>query len=120
MRQTSAEAYNAIKENGLLSKFRWATYDFLFHNGPLTTRGVHAGVKQIAKDVGIVSSRLTELREMGVVREVGLKVCDTTGMTVTLWDVTAKLPMKLKRPIKILCRHCNGKGFFLDKQERLF
>lgn len=96
-RETSTEAYHEIERSGVLGRLQWATYDRLFHAGPLTTRQVHAGIKAIARDVGIVSTRLTELTAMGVVKEVGQVSCEVTGMSVILWDVTVNLPIKKKK-----------------------
>lgn len=119
-RRTSIDAYNKIKEDGTLSRLRWAAYDFLFFNGPLTTRGVHGGIKQIAKDVGIVSARLAELTDMGVVEDVGTVECKETGMMVTLWDVTDRLPVKYEKPKKYKCKHCDGRGFHEEAQTKMF
>jgi predicted transcriptional regulator len=95
-RNTSIEAYATICENGLLSKARLAIYKALFQNGPLTAgelfeklqsdKTTHTVVK------GSVCARLTELREHGVVSEVGSKAWGKTGHTNILWDVTSKLP----------------------------
>lgn len=98
MRRTSIDAYHQIKEDGTLGRLQWAVYHHLFTYGPLTTRQVHQGVRTIARDVGIVSTRLTELSEMGVVASIGEVVCETTGKTVLLWDVTEGLPKE--RPKK--------------------
>lgn len=35
-RDTSREAYNKIKEMGLLSQRRWEVYDILYSHGPMT------------------------------------------------------------------------------------
>ena len=97
VRQTSRAVYHQIKANGLLSQRRWEVYDWLFHNGPATGREAIRGAR--AADRGPVISqtraRLTELRDMGVVEEVGTTTDKVTGHEVILWDVTNKLPTKL-------------------------
>lgn len=117
-RQTSIQAYREIEADGVLGKLQWAVYSFLFQKGPLTTRGVHSGIKSIARDVGIVSTRLTELTSMGLVYEVKEVRCEVTGKSVILWDVTANLPVKLKKKKKKKCSFCHGTGY--DPQESFF
>lgn len=101
MRQTSIEAYNKIKENGLLSKARLSVYETLYKYGPLTGGEIFNahpdlyGTHHIVK--GSVCARLTELRRSGVVQEVGKRVCGITGRRAITWDVTPKLPVKFSR-----------------------
>ncbi len=99
IRQTSRDAYNEIKTNGLLSERRWQVYSLLYEHGPLT--GSEMALKFKAK-YGILApnqanmlARVGELREMGVAREVSEHhICPITGHRVILWDVTDKLPKK--------------------------
>lgn len=90
-RQTSIEAYNEIKDNGLLSKRRFEVYDVLFNQGPLTCRQVW-GCFPHGTSTGSISPRLNELLDEGVVREIGTTVDPATNMTAILWDVTSDLP----------------------------
>lgn len=46
------------------------------------------------------SGRFTEMLEMGVIQEVGERVCSITGRNVILWDVTDQLPKKKERKRK--------------------
>lgn len=110
-RDTSIDAYIQIKEDGTLGRLQWATYDCLFRHGPLTTRQIHKRIKHIARDVGIVSTRLTELERMGSVSSVGTVECEETGKTVILWDVTSKIPVKKEKKKKgEPCPLCDGTG----------
>jgi hypothetical protein len=122
IRETSIEAYRTIKENGLLSRRRWQVYECLFEYGPLTRNEIS---KYLSKNLikinsNLVSSRLVELREMGVIVEIKERICSITGMTVIEWDVTKKLPAKIKKPKRMRCKHCSGKGYIEDKQLELF
>jgi len=85
VRETSIEAFRQIEEEGLLSDRRFQVYSYLFRHGPCTGLQVSGGVPGGWK-------RLAELRDLGVAREVGYTVCEVTGKTVLLWDVTDKLP----------------------------
>lgn len=95
VRQTSIDAYKTIKENGLLSKLRFAAYDALFQNGPMTA-------KETANKVSIypidsITPRMSELERLGVIANIGTKECSITKMNVTLWGVTDKLPTKIEK-----------------------
>lgn len=46
---------------------------------------------------GTYSGRMSELRDMGVLQELGTVECQYTGNTVILWDVTTDLPRKLDK-----------------------
>ena len=83
IRETSIEAYNEIKENGLLSKRRFQVYETLYNNGPLTTGEIwyiyfrDQGISQNS-----INPRLSELVSLGVVSEVGKRSCKITGRNV--------------------------------------
>lgn len=99
VRDTSIEAYHKIKESGVLSERRMEVYDILFNHGPLTATEIFQysklnGVKGYRHNT---NSRLYELRDMGVVKEVQTTTCSVTGQTVILWDVTSNLPEKLEK-----------------------
>ena len=98
-RSTSIEAFNAIRDGGLLSKMRWETYAALYRIRPatageiseeLTRGGTPAGGGRAGP--GNVSARLVELQELGVVQEVGQRTCRVTGRDVILWTTTDQLP----------------------------
>ena len=100
VRDTSIAAYNAIKNNGMLSRRRWQVYNWLYQYGPCTHnelfRHVVRGDKKLSN--ANISARLNELRERGVASEVGQRPCSISGHTVIVWDVTSKLPVEpLKR-----------------------
>jgi hypothetical protein len=111
VRKTSAKAYNKIKEEGLLSKTRFAVYEHLFRFGPLTASQI-AEEKQF-RVKGSVCARLTELRTLGVVEEVQEVICPISKQTVILWDVTDRLPKDIAKVAKVKCEYCQGKGHFV-------
>ena len=122
-RQTSIEAYKQIRESGLLSRRKFEVYEYVFHHGPVTAR---QAVKELCKirgegvaiAFGSYATRFSELRNHGVLQEVGETVDLETKQTVILWDVTRELPRKPKKPTKVKCHHCDGRGYF--EQGNLF
>jgi hypothetical protein len=125
VRQTSITAYNQIKEEGLLSERRWQVYDTLFNHGPCTANELAKHFEKmnflLPGNVNLnIVTRLGELRNMGVVSELKERPCRVTGMTVIEWDVTDRLPIKLEQPKKIKCKTCNGRGYIMEQQLKLF
>jgi hypothetical protein len=99
IRQTSIECYNQIKEEGLLSKRRLEVYEALLSTAPCTSSEAIRNAKTTFGVFG-VSSRFTELRELGVIYERGEKQCSITGRNVIEWDLTDRLPVNIKNPNK--------------------
>ena len=101
-RYTSKEVYKQIKDNGLLSKRRLEVYDIIFEHGSMTGAEVSNIHKIQFGTIGstvseTIRNRITELRDMGVVRELGTTECPITSNTVILWDVTSNLPKNLPK-----------------------
>lgn len=121
IRQTSLEAYNTIKENGLLSGRRLEVYSALYEYGPCTgTELFYKMNKSRNPSHSNITTRLGELRDMGVVKEVEERACNITGMKVIVWDCTSNLPVKFEKPTQTKCPHCDGKGFVETQQTKLF
>jgi hypothetical protein len=118
IRETSKQAYNEITVSGLLTDARYVVYTSIYHHGPLTAGECFLKMQEdhvghtIVK--GSVCARLTELRRLGVVAEVGKRKCALTGKNAILWQVTNKLPIKPAPTKKIKCIHCKGKGYTLE------
>jgi hypothetical protein len=96
VRRTSIEVYREIEANGLLTERRFEVYRWLFHNGPATGGEVIVGISPQARGsvLSQARARLNELRERGVVEELGTTICRVTGHEVILWDVTDHLPVE--------------------------
>jgi hypothetical protein len=115
-RTTSVQAFHTIQSNGLLSKARFNVYRALYQDGPVTRNELSAILEArwgIRINPNLVSSRLNELRAMGVALEAGNKVCPITGMTTINWDVTDQLPGKPPKRdrTRVKCGTCSGKGW---------
>jgi hypothetical protein len=101
-RDTSKTIYQEIRDNGLLAKRRMEVYDIIYKYGSMTGAEVSNMHKIKFGTIGstvseTIRNRITELRDMGVVRELGTTKCPITNNTVILWDVTSNLPKKLKK-----------------------
>jgi len=104
IRDTSIEAFNQIKREGLLSKRRLQAYEIVFQNGPLTMNQLIkiAEVKYNITNPGSFNTRLSELRNFGVLKEIDEAPCPVTGRKVIWWDVTSELPKKISQKQKLL------------------
>ena len=98
-RQTSIDCYNKIKKSGLLSKRRLEVYESLLLSAPCTSSEAIRNAKTTFGVFG-VSSRFTELRNLGVIYEKGERSCSITGRNVIEWDLTDRLPINVKNSNK--------------------
>lgn len=122
VRETSVAAFLAIQESGLLSRRRLEVYEVLSPDGPLTATQIAERMRgHKSSSVGAnVHARLCELREMDAVEELGTITCPITNMTVILWDVTGRLPIKRKKIERVQCHHCFGRGYVeLDGEQEI-
>lgn len=124
VRQTSIEAYNAIKNSGLLGPMQWRVYDALYKHGPCTGAELFYRMNINRNPThSNVTTRLGELRdEYDVVRELPKRRCTRSpiGAIVIVWDVTDRVPIKRNKPKKTRCHHCGGKGFFFEPTQESF
>lgn len=98
VRQTSVDVYRSMRDEGLLTESRLKIYGFLFEHGPCTANELF----QKTKGFNTITqanfhARLGELRDCGVVDELGTKKCTVTGNTVIVWDCNNKLPVKINK-----------------------
>ena len=98
-RQTSIDCYNKIKLEGLLSKRRLEVYEALLSTAPCTSSEAIRNAKTTFGVFG-VSSRFTELRDLGVIYEKDVRPCKVTGRNVIEWDLTDRLPINVKNANK--------------------
>jgi hypothetical protein len=102
VRGTSIEAYNHIKEKGLLTGMRMAVYDAIYKSGECTSGEAFANYLSDNDKSGFITqsrARFTELREMGVVYEKYERPCKITGRTAIVWALTGDLPIPLAKKI---------------------
>lgn len=95
-RLTSIEAYNKVKESGLLSRLRLKVYKILCEHGALTANEMRMFGSSDSNS-GVFSTRLSELERMGVVRTIGTRKCKTSGHNALVWEITYDLPTKFER-----------------------
>lgn len=105
-RSTSIQAYNKIKQNGLLSKLRFEVYDYVYHNGPCTAKHIFKELSKIVvargkpqPNSGVYTTRCSELRNLGVMFEVKKIQCPDSKHTVISWDVTSSLPTPIIKKV---------------------
>ena len=100
VRQTSIKAYRKIKESGSLSKRRWEVYDTIFKHGPMTATEVANKMRDYCNSIMFtavknIHSRVTELKDMNVIEEIGTRECKISKNTAIVWEVTNEMPTKL-------------------------
>lgn len=110
-RETSVQAYHAIRDNGLLGKLQLAVYEYLFNHGPLTAKEITVAFQANRHAQSAPWKRLSELVRAGLVREVGTVKCRYSDQEVIQWDVTDKIPDK---KIKTSRRRKTTHGWFED------
>jgi hypothetical protein len=100
VRKTSVEVYRRIEEEGLLSLRRSQVYKVLYEGGPMTGGEVAVKVKAMFGAWGhseTIRNRLTELRDMGCVDEIGEVKCPISGNQVYLYETNNNIPKKLEQ-----------------------
>jgi hypothetical protein len=97
--QNSLDAFDYIKKNGLLSDKRLKVYHiFVNHPEGLTGSEVSDIYKKnypSSQHSETIRNRITELRDMGVLDELGNVECRFTGRMVMKYAVNIKMPTKL-------------------------
>lgn len=102
-RETSMLAYNKIRESGLLGNMQILVYETVWQLGSCTSAEAIEDLRQRGYCAGPLSqfrARFTELREMGVLCEIGQRKCNVTGRTAIVWDVADHVPVTPARKLK--------------------
>lgn len=109
MRKTSIDAYNEIREKGLLGPLQLAVYEIVFLKGPITQGEVwHDHLPSRQRPT--VTPRFAELERLGVISSTGERPCRVTGKRARTWEATKNLPEKPPPEEKHLCLLCRGTG----------
>lgn len=119
MKRTSTIAYEKIKKNGLLKKLEFDVYETICFYGPSTIKETWSILKNKYAETS-VSPTFARLERRGVITTIGKRPCKITANTAYEWDATGKLPIKLEAPHREKCKTCDGKGFTVTQQTRLF
>lgn len=99
-RETSIEAYQKIKEAGLLSRERFRIYAAVVAFGPCTSGEAFKKLEEATDHRSPLSqsrARFTELRDLGVIEEAGVRPCGVTGRNCIVWETTGRLPGRVQR-----------------------
>lgn len=96
-RETSIEAYHYIVESGKVAERHRQLYSIVYNHGPITANSAFNVLKQELGALRFDSNtraRFTELREMGLIQEMGTGTDPITKRRVIVWDVTKNFPRK--------------------------
>jgi len=86
MRETSIEAYKAIRSNGVLGERQLEALALLAVHGPITALDLNTIATAKGYTMGLWK-RLSELKRLGYVREQGTKVDVISGRRSIVWEV---------------------------------
>jgi hypothetical protein len=105
VQKTSIETYQSIINSGLISQKRMKVYEILYENPQgLTGTQVSEIFKEkhpSAKHSETIRNRITELRDMGVVVEMGVVECEFTKRKVLQFCTSDNLPSKLGKKLTL-------------------
>ena len=93
-RQTSLDAYTHLVQNGKLARKNAVVYEYLYVNGATTQKECEVSMDD---KTYTIRPRFAQLKQMGLIHEVGKKVCPNTGKKNILWDVTDRVYPLAKR-----------------------
>lgn len=102
--ETSRRAFATIADQ--LSPRRAEIFSILADHGELTATQVEVLIRSDKSPSrgSNVHARLSELREMGVVREAGSTACPISGMNVLLWSITGEIPQAVPKRLSAKTR----------------
>lgn len=102
---TSIETYLEIKNSGLLSEKRMKVYEIFYENpNGLTGSQVSEIYKSryySSKHSETIRNRITELKDMGCLTELGLVKCEYTKRMVMKFTTTNNLPKSLEKKLTL-------------------
>jgi hypothetical protein len=100
-RETSIETYNQIKAEGLLGKMQIEVLGAVVENWPCTSGEAFDRMRDHRErsPLSQTRARFTELRDNGVIEEVGERICKISGRNAIVWAPTGKLPCKPPKKI---------------------
>jgi CRISPR/Cas system CSM-associated protein Csm2 small subunit len=105
IQKTSIETYYAIKNSGLISDKRLKVFDIFWeHPDGLTGTQVSEIFKNkypSSKHSETIRNRITELRNMGVIDEIGVVECDFTNRKVMKFAISNRLPVPLEKKLTL-------------------
>ena len=102
-RRTSIQAYEFVQSSGAVGRQQRRIYNELYEHGPMTATECLAAIDQEMKQhigKGLnwnTRTRFGELRDKGLIEEVGERACKITHRNVILWDVTDNFPQPLPK-----------------------
>lgn len=108
-RQTSIDAYREIMASGRLAHLEETVYAAIFANGPATIKEVCCSLPHIP-DTSL-SPTFARLERRDAIFTEKKRPCRITGNMAHEWDLTYRMPEKVKRINKSKCEHCDGRGW---------
>ena len=87
---TSRQAFLDILNSGALGASQKKVFETIFEAGAATGRELNDKLKSQS-----AHKRLSELQDMGLIREKGVRPCAVTGHDAVAWEITGSMPRKV-------------------------
>jgi len=113
MKETSIQAYLESLKNGLITKRRYQVAQLIGQMQPVSANNLVRHTRELGfqgNQTGL-NARFSELEKQDVIEKCGEVVDSVSKKRNGIYRLTLREPVKLKKPKKIKCVHCNGKGF---------
>ncbi len=127
IRETTREAIEYLRENNLLSPMRMRIYAKLCEY--VESEGTFPTGNELALWIGVthkgaqsnVLTRLGELRDQGMVKELDKRPCNVSDHNAHAWEpLPQDSPLKFEKSHPRKCPTCKGTGVIQDVQALLF
>jgi hypothetical protein len=89
---TTLEAFEYIRDSGLLKKLKLAVYQFIFENPNCIQDDILAALAKQGKNTGSITARLGELQKSGFIQTNGEKR-GKSGRNQCMWMTTGIVPI---------------------------
>jgi hypothetical protein len=86
-RETSKQAFQEILESGALGESQKKVFQAIFEAGDATGRELNDRLQSQS-----AHKRLSELQDMGLIREFKTRPCRVTGHDSIAWEITGSMP----------------------------
>lgn len=102
IRDTSKQAFYAVKSSGFVSETMFEIYSCLYQHGPLTQNETWQRLTKIhpQRKKDSYGPRFAVMVQMGLLKILEARKCTVTGRSCNVYDVTSQFPSRPERKPK--------------------